>query len=70
MAFFNSTAGNDTFIGGLGIDTVSYAAASTGVVVSLQPAPGSANPPPQNTNHGIDTLISIGASSAARSVTI
>ena len=59
MAFFNSTAGNDTFIGGLGIDTVSYAAASTGVVVSLQPAPGSANPPPQNTNHGIDTLISI-----------
>jgi len=61
MAIFNSTAQNDTFTGGLGIDTVSYAAAPNGVVVSLLPAPGSTNPPPQNTGHGIDSLISIEA---------
>jgi Ca2+-binding RTX toxin-like protein len=59
MTFFTATAGNDTFTGGIGIDTVSYASASStsassGVTVSL------ANSGPQNTSaSGIDTLINI-----------
>lgn len=49
----SSTSGNDVFSGSFLFDTVSYAAATTGVVVDLNITG------PQNTRHGVDTLTSV-----------
>ncbi|PZO84016.1 MAG: hypothetical protein DI626_08645, partial [Micavibrio aeruginosavorus] len=52
--FFEATAGDDSFDGGMGIDTVSYASASSAVVVSLAVSTA------QNTGgSGVDLLVNI-----------